>query len=110
MLSVAALCAAFTPRAPFSARFLSESVALQYSDVVAQVRGQIQPGADGDNVSEGCSARYSMLNLCFVCFRYAWCRGAKFIDILKMAPSMFEGNIIRCSVQHHVLVVWRSRI
>jgi ATP-dependent RNA helicase DOB1 len=27
---------------------------------------------------------------------FAWCRGAKFIDILKMAPSMFEGNIIRC--------------
>jgi hypothetical protein len=34
---------------------------------------------------------------------YAWCRGAKFIDILKMAPSMFEGNIIRCAIMRDVL-------
>jgi ATP-dependent RNA helicase DOB1 len=34
--------------------------------------------------------------VCVTLCRYAWCRGAKFIDILKMAPSMFEGNIIRC--------------
>ncbi|XXQ38758.1 Helicase ATP-binding domain-containing protein [Plasmodiophora brassicae] len=26
----------------------------------------------------------------------AWCRGAKFADVCKMAPSIFEGSIIRC--------------